>query len=139
MTITPEQARKWRDDARPGPWYVHTAPDDPDGTFIYDEDGHMCIAVAPAGSDYREADLTLAAAAPTLARMVAGMREEWGVHVTGYPRNIADWWELCDRPEDRITWFPDEEAAEDFAVEREDDGFDTRIVRRLVSAPEVVE
>lgn len=77
-------------------------------------------------------------AAPTLARMVAGMREEWGVHVTGYPRNIADWWELCDRTEDRITWFPDEEAAEDFAVEREDDGFDTRIARRLVSKPEEI-
>ena len=83
-------------------------------------------------------DLSLAAAAPTLARMVAGMREEWGVHVTGYPRNIADWWELCDRTEDRITWFPDEEAAEDFAVEREDDGFDTRIARRLVSKPEEI-
>lgn len=79
MNITPEQARKWRDDARPGPWYVHTAPGDPDGTFIYDDMGHMCIAVEPAGSDYLEADLTLAAAAPDLAQTIAGMRWEYGV------------------------------------------------------------
>ena len=67
---------------------------------------------------------------------IANMREEWGVHVTGYPKNIADWAELCDSPEDSITWLHDEEAAEDFAVEREDDGFDTRIVRRYVTTPE---
>lgn len=70
MNITPEQARKWRDDARPGPWYVHTDSGRPDETFIYDETGHMCIAVEPAGSDYLEADLTLAAAAPELAQTV---------------------------------------------------------------------
>lgn len=67
---------------------------------------------------------------------IAGMREEWGVHVTGYPRNIADWAELCDTPEDHITWLPDEEAAEDFATEMEDDGFNTRIIRRYVTTPE---
>ncbi|PMC63409.1 hypothetical protein CJ204_00895 [Corynebacterium xerosis] len=67
---------------------------------------------------------------------IAGMREEWGVHVTGYPKNIADWAELCDGPADHITWIADEEAAEDFAVEREDDGFDTRIIRRYVTEPE---
>lgn len=70
---------------------------------------------------------------------IAGMREEWGVHVTGYPKNIADWAELCDGPADHITWIADEEAAEDFAVEREDDGFDTRIIRRYVTEPESVE
>ena len=67
---------------------------------------------------------------------IANMHEEWGVHVTGYPKNIADWAEICDSPEDYITWLPDEEAAEDFAVEREDDGFDTRIIRRYVTTPE---
>ena len=77
-----------------------------------------------------------AAHAPVLAAMIAGMREEWGVHVTGYPKNIADWAEICDSPEDQIIWLPDEEAAEDFAVEREDDGYNTRIVRRYVTEPE---
>ena len=67
---------------------------------------------------------------------IAGMHEEWGVHVTGYPKNIADWAELCDSPEDSITWLHDEEAAADFAVEREDDGYNTRIVRRYVTEPE---
>ena len=67
---------------------------------------------------------------------IAGMREEWGVHVTGYPKNIADWAELCDSPEDHITWLPDEEAAEDFATERGDEGFNARIVRRYVTNEE---
>ena len=67
---------------------------------------------------------------------VAGMHEEWGVHVTGYPKNIADWAEICDDPADSIEWFADEEAADDFATEREDDGFDTRLVRRYTTEPE---
>lgn len=75
-------------------------------------------------------------AAPTLAAMIAGMHEEWGVHVTGYPKNIADWAEICDGPADSIDWFADEEASEDFATEMEDDGFDTRVVRRYVTTPE---
>lgn len=79
MTITPDQADQWAQTATPGPWYVHTDPDDPDGTFIYDEIGNMCIAVEPAGSDYLEADLHLAAAAPDLAQTIAGMRWEYGV------------------------------------------------------------
>lgn len=56
------------------------------------------------------------------------MRTEWGVHVTGYPKNIADWAEICDGPEDRIEWFAAEDAAEAFATEMEDDGFNHRYV-----------
>ena len=78
----------------------------------------------------------ITADAENMTRMIGGMREEWGVHVTGYPKNIADWAELCDSPEDHITWLPDEEAAADFAVEREDDGYNTRAVRRYIIEPE---
>ena len=83
MTITPEQARELLDVATPGPWYAHTDSGHPDETYIYDETGNMCIAVEPAGSDYLEADLTLAAAAPELAHTIAGMTEEWGVDANG--------------------------------------------------------
>lgn len=78
----------------------------------------------------------ITADAENMTRMIAGMREEWGVHVTGYPTNIADWAEICDTPADSIEWFADEDAAEDFATEREDEGFDTRLVRRYVTPEE---
>ena len=120
MNITPEQARKWRDDARPGPWYVHTAPGDPDGPCIYDDMGHMCIAVEPAGSDYLEADLHLAAAAPDLAQTIAGMRweyrtEEWS----------GNYWYPCEE------WYADASLHEGY-ISR-DGG---RLVRRLVGPVE---
>lgn len=79
MNITPDQADQWAKTATDGPWYVETDPDDPYGPFIYDDTGNMCISVEPVGSDYREADLHLAAAAPDLAHTIAGMTEEWGV------------------------------------------------------------
>lgn len=63
MNITPDQADQWAKTATDGPWYVETDPDDPYGPFIYDDTGNMCISVEPVGSDYREADLHLAAAA----------------------------------------------------------------------------
>lgn len=123
MNITPEQARKWRDDARPGPWYAHTNPDDPDETFIYDEDGHMCIAVEPAGSDYREADLHLAAAAPDLAQTIAAQTWEYGVEYLG-----------------RVTHWGSREFAENDLEEYLEVGvFLARLVRRLVGPVEVAE
>ena len=137
--MTPDQARALLDGTTPGPWEVdhdHAwAPGvwSPDsiifGPYYDREDMEQWEGGTPA-------DLRLAAAAPTLAAMVAGMREEWGVHVTGYPKNIADWREICDTPADSTEWFSDEEAAEDFATEREDEGFDTRIIRRYTTEPE---
>lgn len=134
MTDITDQADQWTQTATPGPWYVHTDPDDQDGTFIYDEDGHMCIAVAPAGSDYREADLTLAAAAPLLAAQIAGMQWEYGVeqHTLDSPH-----WHTAipyDRgfDEDKCT-----QLAETFRANNPHNKY--RIVRRLVSKPEVID
>ena len=70
MNITPDQADRLKQDATDGPWFVHTDPDDVDGTYIYNDPGHMCVAIEPLGSDYRPADLELAAAAPDLAQTV---------------------------------------------------------------------
>lgn len=79
MTVTPDQAHQWAQEATDGPWYVHTDPDDPDGTYIYNDPGHMCVAIEPLGSDYRPADLDLIAAAPDLAQTIAGLRWEYAV------------------------------------------------------------
>ena len=140
--MTPDKARALLDGTTPGPWQWREGKDQngefvalcgPDGAdALRTWDGDLYAS----GVHGTDADKALAAAAPTLAAMLAGMREEWGVHVTGYPKNIADWWEICDDPADSIEWFADEEAAEEFAVEREDDGFDIRILRRYVTEPE---
>ena len=116
MTITPDQADQWAQTATDGPWCVHT---DPDGTLIHDDTGNMCIAVEQAGSDYRKADLDLAAAAPDLAQTIAGMRWEWGVEqATGTTQ-----------------WFGSRPMAEAHAEVR--GAF--RLVRRLVGPVEVAE
>lgn len=130
---TIDDAAEWAQGATPGPWYVHTDPGDPDGTFIYDETGHMCIAVAPAGSAYLEADLTLAAAAPDLAQTIAGMTEEWGVERdrpgTAYiDGTVARW----------TTWIGDEARARKACVISPRGG-NPRLVRRLVGPTEVID
>lgn len=116
MTITPDQADHWAQKATDGPWYVHT---DPDGTLIHDDTGNMCISVEQAGSDYREADLDLAAAAPELAQTIAGMEWQWSVE--RLTEDGSRW--LIDRP-----WTCDRELAETWL--RKYDG--SRLVRRLV-------
>lgn len=123
MTITPDQADQWEQGATPGPWYVHTDPDDADGTFIHDEDGHMCISVWHGGSDYRAADLALAAAAPDLAQTIAGMEwayrtEEWG----------GNYWYPCE------PWNADASLYEGYTPRTGE-----RLVRRLVGPVEVAE
>ncbi|MDN6657588.1 MAG: hypothetical protein L0L18_00955 [Acidipropionibacterium jensenii] len=133
MSITPDQADQWAQTATDGPWYAHTDPDDPDGTYIYDETGNMCIAVAPAGSAYQLADLDLAAAAPELAQTIAGMTEEWGVERdrpgTAYiDGTVARW----------ITWIGDEARARKACVISPRGG-NPRLVRRLVGPTEVTE
>ena len=140
--MTPEEARELLKNATPGPWEWREGKDQ-NGEFVALSGPNGADALRTWDGDLyasgvhgTNADKALAAAAPTLATMIAGMRDEWGVHVTGYPKNIADWAEICDGPEDRIEWFATEEAADEFATEREDEGFDTRIVRRYVTPEE---
>lgn len=123
MTITPEQADRLKIDATDGPWFVHTDHDDPDGTYIYNDPGHMCVAIEPLGSDYRPADLELAAAAPDLANTISGMRWEY---------RIEEW--------SGYYWYPCEEWTTDASLY---EGYISRdgeqLVRRLVGPVEVVE
>ena len=125
--MTPDEARALLDGTTPGPWKLRW---DTWELSVFD------VEEEPVAIDLAVRDSDLIAAAPALAAMIAGMHEEWGVHVTGYPKNIADWAAICDDPADSIEWFADEEAAEEFATEREDEGFDTRIVRRYVTDEE---
>ncbi|WP_312802430.1 hypothetical protein [Corynebacterium variabile] len=128
MTIAPDQASELLDGAKPGPWYVHADQDVTDGTFIYDDTGNMCIAVEPSGSDYREADLLLAAAAPDLAQTIAGMRWQWGLERDYRSGTETD-----------TVWFSSEdEAREDLSNPHRQHG-NPRLVRRLVGPAEVAE
>ena len=112
MNITPDQADRLKIDATDGPWFVHTDHDDPDGTYIYNDPGHMCVAIEPLGSDYRPADLDLIAAAPDLAQTIAGMRWEY---------RIEEW--------SGEYWYPCETWTDDFSLY---DGYPTRKTERLV-------
>lgn len=126
MNITPEQAGQWAQTATDGPWYVHTVPDDPDGTFIYDDLGRMCIAVEPTGSAYLAADIDLIAASPDLAQTIAAMRWEWRCEA-----NFDGTWAGL------TTW----ESSPDYAraTMQRRHRYPTRLVRRLVGPVEVVE
>lgn len=119
MTITPAQADRLKRDATAGPWFIHTDPGDIDGTFVYDDTGNMCIAVDHRCSDYREADLALAAAAPDLAKTIAALRWEYGAEqATGVTQ-----------------WFGSRSMAEAHAEVR--GAF--RLVRRLVGPKEAID
>lgn len=125
MNITPEQADQWAQKATDGPWYVHT---DPDGTLIHDDTGNMCIAVEPAGSDYRVADLHLAAAAPDLAQTIAGMTMQWSVE-----KHDGHRWSRHGG------WVDPEPIARLRLRKAREDGETARLVRRLVGPVEVAE
>ena len=131
MNITPEQADQWSQRATGGPWYVHTVPGHPDETCIYDETGNMCIAVEPAGSDYLEADLTIAAAAPDLAQTIAGMEWEYGLR---QPRP-----EPHAEGELYTSWGYRLFAAKAAFAGLTDRGVECYIVRRLAGPVEVVD
>lgn len=140
--MTPDQARRLLDGTTPGPWRLQAVKGHPHLRHITTGTGHsgdptaaVCIPVDVTSRE-GAANMAAKASVPSMLETIAGMHEEWGVHVTGYPKNIADWAEICDTPADSTEWFATEEAAEEFATEREDDGFDTRIVRRYVTTPE---
>ena len=70
--MTPNKARDLLDGTTPGPWFFD---DDMAGTV------HTIGPIVPAGTEIEctTDDAALAAHAPDMAAMIAGMREEWGV------------------------------------------------------------
>lgn len=96
----PEQARRLLEGTTPGPWEV-------------DESDHHVWAIGPIdgsanGSELccQITDARLAAAAPILAAMVAGMREEWSrqARITGDPRWYPIRWCRSRDEAERTYW-----------------------------------
>lgn len=124
--MTPDKARELLDNATPGPWeawdtYSNGTPRQDTSRQMRAGDQYLGIMHAP--------DAHLAAAAPDLAKLVAGLRyvyavectrdgENWRRETTWDSRSLADSDEKCFKQEDEF--------------------IDTRIVRRLVSDEEVV-
>lgn len=117
MNITPDQARKWRDDARPGPWDA-SFDDEADATRLYawGEDEEI-----EDGDSWE-----LARHAPDLAQTIAGMTEQWRCEA-----NFDGTWAGL------TTW----ESSPDYAraTMQRRHRYPTRLVRRLVGPVEVVE
>ena len=113
--MTPDKARALLDGTTPGPWEVN--PKHPGDGLSPDE-----LARA-------QADAALIAAAPALAAMIAEMREEW-----------AGQYLDCDGKWDTICTYPTrEEVARHLDYLCWDAYTHTRITRRYVTEPEVIE
>ena len=66
---------------------------------------------------------------------IEGVSTEYGVHVTGYPKILADWEKITDGPEDEWKWVDTEEERDEIARYHEDVGFDVSYHHRLVGQP----
>ena len=95
--MTPDQARALLVGTTPGQWewregkdqngefVALSGPDGADALRTWDGDLYA------SGIDGTDADKALAAAAPDMARALAGMREEWGVSWDDDPNGPPDW------------------------------------------------
>lgn len=128
--ISPERAKELRKGAQPGPWSYNRP--------IVETDGGrgQLTAADPEYGVIDEGDGPLIAAAPDLAEIVAGMTYEYTVYVYRDGRLIMQ----CGFEDDEVAGWTDDR---DLAVYVRDilvaDGCRARLVRRLVTAPEVVE
>ena len=112
--MTPEEARELLEAATPGPWRAFMATS---GQVIVDS-----------GEIDNAGDAPLAAAAPALAELVANLHYEYAVQVLD-----EQWRTLCD------AWTSEEAARSRYDATPGKHTGRVRIVRRLVSDPEVVE
>ena len=133
--MTPDNARDLLYGTTPGPWEPH--PDYP--TMLVNLSRKMAVAAIPGKPEdctpEDEENLSLIAAAPTLAALRAEMNEEWGVR-----------WPADEYGTPKTTWgMPDREYAEDYARYLRSDPhclFDgvnpsvIRVVRRYVTPTE---
>ena len=120
--MTPDEASALRDGASPGEWQW----DETGSVAAVDGDGWEHVA------DYvYEDDAALIVAAPEMAAMIAGMREEWGVVIAREGSTPEQW---------QGQWYSTRETAED--IQRQISAYPgtppTRIVRRYVTTPEEI-
>lgn len=138
--MTPEGARELLDGRTPSPWWW-CENDYPEVTVYHEKYGTIAKSV-----DIEEADLVCAA--PALAEIVAGLRYEYAAQVR---RGTASPWLYVlqnghfSKRGSTSVWCKKRKGCDNAirsALKRKDVGADTvefRIVRRLVSEPEVVE
>ena len=126
--MTPDKARQLLDGTTPGDeWHYRVKW----GAVQHVEP----VTVIPGGEvDVTEEDAALIVAAPDMAAMIAGMREEWGVvyeyRRDGQPAHVCRWIDVDGSPMDH-------HAARRIADRKKRDGYDNvRIVRRYVTEPE---
>ena len=135
--MTPQEARELLDKATPGPWDCVGQDDEYPRVA---RDGYQDIT-----NDATNFNAPLIAAAPALAELVANMHYEYAVatgpehspvyaamnsqgRFIGTALALADWWQTKGEAQDLV----DE-------LRGENEHSTARIVRRLVSDPEVVE
>lgn len=82
--MTPDKARDLLDGTTPGPWHVD--PHHPGD--VLSPENHWLAGTYETGAGFTDA--ALISAAPVLAAMIAGMREEWGVSCGG--EKPGAWW-----------------------------------------------
>ena len=124
MTDIIQDAKKLLDGATPGPWEV-----DIDGLEVYSTVDVDAVAHAQTPSD---ADLI--AAAPENAQALA--EETWEYSAQD---KRGEEWETCTNSETHLEeWWEDKDDAECAANQLQQQGRKTRIVRRRVSPPEVI-
>ena len=135
--MTPDKARDLLAGTTPGPWEWREGKDQ-NGEFVAlrGTDGTDALRtwdgdLYASGVHGTDADKALAAAAPTLAAMIAGMRAEYR---TEYQAHGGRWFPVprycgCD------SGWGTKQRAENDADDWKDDGYATRIIRRYVTTP----
>ena len=119
----PEKARELLSGTDPGPWEWRW---DAGLISLFDAKGESVA------TDLEAQNVALVAAAPTLARMVAGMRAEYRAEY----QNVGGHWFPTDHCRSyRNTWVTKQEAERN-AADWKTNGYPTRIVRRYVTTPE---
>lgn len=137
--MTPEQARELLDGAQPGPWKA--VDEDDNGKKRPDTSRLMRSASGEYLGIMHGQDAHLAAAAPDLAETIAEMHWEYAVQAMdedgkwlGIDKNG-----LATHAHGFVVWHISQRDARESLLDLVEQEAPTRIVRRMVTDPEVVE
>ena len=136
--ITPNEAEALLEGATPGPYELEESGEQwadcppSHGMQITSRAGHALVQkeVSERVADEWHATFELMAAAPDMAKQIAGMRYEYAVQV----RRSGEW--QYSRDENNFRW--QDLTAQMVRADRDHPREETRIVRRLVTEPEVL-
>ena len=139
MTDIIQDAKKLLDGATPGPWVIN-GEFDPECPELQGapqlENGLLKVPIISHDiyGDFFPEDGDLIAKSWTNAKAIAEETYEYSAQV-----KRGENWETCTNSETHIEeWWADKDDAERAAVRQKEQGRKTRIVRRRVSPPEVI-